>query len=90
MTARASAWRQYRIESDELAAASRGHAQATREYDRQLLELYSQPAKSTEEWQRISQLIVTVRNGYEAASTLATLSARAATIADILERNENR
>jgi hypothetical protein len=86
----ASRWRQYVIESDELAEGARRHAQATREHHRQLIELYGKPAKTHEDWSMISQLIVSTRAGYDAASTLATLAGRAAQIADTLERNENR
>lgn len=86
----ASQWRQYRVESDQLAEGARQHATATREHHRQLIELYGRPAKTIEDWTMISQLIVSTRAGYEAASVLATLANRAATIADTLERNENR
>lgn len=86
----ASAWRQYRVESDELADAARRHASATREHHRQLIELYGKPAKTQQDWQMISQLIVSTRAGYDAATTFATLANRAATIADTLERNEHR
>jgi hypothetical protein len=86
----ASAWKQYRVESDELADAARRHAAATREHHRQLIELYGSPAKTQQQWQLISQLIVSTNAGYAAASTFATLAVRAATIADTLERNENR
>ena len=86
----ASAWKQYRLESDELAEGARRHAGATREHHRQLIELYGKPAKTTQDWTMISQLIVSTRAGYDAATVLATLANRAATIADTLERNENR
>lgn len=83
-------WRQYLVESDELAAAARGHAQATAEFHRQLVELYGRPAKTHEDWTTISQLIITTRAGYDRATVLATLANRAATIAETLERNEHR
>lgn len=85
-----SDWRGYVIESDQLAEAARRHAAATAEHHRQLVELYGKPAKTQQDWQTISQLIVTTRAGYEAATTFAQLAQRAATIADTLERNGNR
>lgn len=84
------AWQSYLRESDELAEAARGHAQATAEYHRQLVELYGRPAKTHEDWTKISQLIITTRAGYDRATVLATLADRAAKIADTLERNEHR
>lgn len=86
----ASRWRQYVVESDELADASRRHVQATLEHHRQLIELYGNDAKTQQDWQMISQLIVSTRAGYDAAATFATLADRAARIADTLERNETR
>jgi len=86
----ASQWRQYRVESDELADAARRHAKATLEHHRQLIELYGAPAKTQSDWSMISQLIVSTRAGYDAATVFAQLSVRAAMIADTLERNENR
>ena len=86
----ASRWRQYLVESDELADAARRHAQATREHHRQLIELYGKPAKTTDDWSTISQLIVSTRAGYDAAHVLSLLANRAASVADTLERNEAR
>lgn len=83
-------WRQYLVESDELAAAARGHAQATAEYHRQLVDLYGKAAKTTQDWTTISQLIITTRAGYDRATVLATLANRAAVLADTMERTEHR
>lgn len=80
-------WRDYVRESDELAEAARGHAQATTVFHHQLVELYGKAAKTHEDWTTISQLIITTRAGYDRANVLATLANRAATIAQTLERN---
>lgn len=71
----------YRIQSDECAEAARRHAAASAEFHRQLVDLYGKPAKSTDDWQRVSAMIVQTNAGYAAANVWATLALRAATLA---------
>jgi hypothetical protein len=82
------AWHDYVQESDKLAFDAKRHANATRVHHQNLVELYDRPAKTERDWTAISQLIVTVRAGYEAAGVLATLSQRAAILAELTERTE--
>lgn len=81
-------WDEYAQESDQAAYKAKQHAIATAEFHRQLVELYGKPAKTTEDWSRVSQLIVTCRAGYDAAAMYAQLAQRAAVMADLTQRTE--